>query len=180
MAHTTRGTRTNHPSDVSDEEWAFCAPYLTLLKENAPQRDYPMRAMFNAVRSMVRAGCPRRMIPNGLPRRTTVHQQAQRWIKASCFVAMIHDLRKIVRLLVNERDANPSTVSLDGRTLQSTPESGERAGYVGYKRKKGIEGPFRSRHPGSSPGSDSYCSQRAGTRSGSRFGKRSNSRAETA
>jgi len=26
---------------------------------------------------------------------------------------------------------------LDGRTMQSTPESGERAGYDGYKRKKG-------------------------------------------
>ena len=27
--------------------------------------------------------------------------------------------------------------ALDGRTLQSTPESGSRAGYDGYKRKKG-------------------------------------------
>lgn len=137
MAHKTRGTRTHYPSDVSDEEWAFCAPYLVLMTEDAPQRDYTSRAMFNAVRYMVRAGCPWRMIPNDLPPWSSVHQQAQRWIKAGCFEAMAHDLRKLVRLLLNDRTAEPSVVILDGRTMQSTPESGARAGYDGYKRKKG-------------------------------------------
>ena len=42
--------RKSYPSDVSDEEWAFCAPYLTLMREDAVQRDYSLRAMFNAVR----------------------------------------------------------------------------------------------------------------------------------
>ena len=136
MPHKTRGTKTNYPSDVTDEEWAFCAPYLTLMKEDAPQREYSMRAMFNAVRYMVRAGCPWRMIPNDLPPWYAVHQQAQRWIKAGCFEAMAHDLRRLVRMFA-EKDAHPSAVILDGRTLQSTPESGARAGYDGYKRKKG-------------------------------------------
>lgn len=134
--HKTRGTKTNYPSDVTDEEWAFCAPYLTLMKEDAPQRDYTLRALFNAVRYMVRAGCPWRMIPNDLPPWYAVHQQAQRWIKASCFEALAHDLRKLLRLLT-DKTANPSVTILDGRTMQSTPESGERAGYDGYKRRKG-------------------------------------------
>jgi transposase len=132
----TRGTRTSYPSDVSDEEWEFCAPYLTLMKEDAPQREYTMRGLFNAVRYMVRAGCPWRMIPNDLPPWHTVHQQAQRWIKAGCFEAMAHDLRQILRMLAAKQE-QPSAVILDGRTLQSTPESGSRAGYDGYKRKKG-------------------------------------------
>ena len=136
MAHKTRGTKTNYPSDLSDEEWGFCAPYLMLMKEDAPQRDYSPRAIFNAVRYMVRAGCPWRMIPNDLPPWFTVHQQAQRWIKAGCFEAMAHDLRKILRLLA-ERKIQPTAVIFDGRTLQSTPESGGRAGYDGYKRRKG-------------------------------------------
>jgi transposase len=136
MAHKTRGTKTNYPSDVTDEEWAFCASYLTLMKEDAPQREYPMRTMFNAVRYMVRAGCPWRLIPNDLPPWPAVHQQALRWIKAGCFEAMAHDLREVLRLLV-QKEAQPSAVILDGRTLQSTPESGSRAGYDGYKRKKG-------------------------------------------
>lgn len=132
----TRGTRTNYPSDVSDEEWAFCAPYLTLMKEDAPQREYSLRAMFNAVRYLVRAGCSWRMMPNDLPPWWAVQQQTQRWIAAGCFEAIAQDLRKLLRLLA-ERQAQPSAVILDGRTLQSTPESGARAGYDGYKRKKG-------------------------------------------
>ncbi len=136
MAHKTRGSKTDYASDVSDEEWAFCAPYLTLMKENAPQREYSMRGLFNAVRYMVRAGCPWRMMPNDLPPWYTVHQQARRWIKAGCFEAMAHDLREVLRL-VAQKSAQPSAVILDGRTLQSTPESGSRAGYDGYKRKKG-------------------------------------------
>lgn len=55
-----------YPSDVSDQEWAFCAPYLALMKEDAPQRDHSMRSIFNALRYMVRAGCPWHMIPNDL------------------------------------------------------------------------------------------------------------------
>ena len=49
---------------------------------------------------------------------------------------MAHDLREVLRLAA-EKSAQPSAVILDGRTLQSTPESGHRAGYDGYKRIKG-------------------------------------------
>lgn len=76
------------------------------------------------------------MIPNDFPPGSTVYQQAQRWIAAGCFEAMAHDLRKLLRML-SDKVAEPSAAILDGRTLQSTPESGERAGYDGYKRKKG-------------------------------------------
>ena len=128
--------KSGYPSDVTDEEWAFCAPYLTLMKEDAPQREHSLRAVFNAVRYAVRTGCPWQMIPNDFPPGSTVYQQAQRWIAAGCFEAMSHDLRKLLRLL-NDKAAQPTAAILDGRTLQSTPESGERAGYDGYKRKKG-------------------------------------------
>ena len=60
-------TRTPYPSDASDEEWAFAAPYLTLMKEDAPQRDYPLREVFNGLRWIVRAGSGWRMMPNDLP-----------------------------------------------------------------------------------------------------------------
>lgn len=63
-------------------------------------------------------------------------QQTQRWIKSVCFEAMAHDLRKVLRLLAG-REAAPTAVIYDGRSLQSMPESGGRAGYDEYKRKKG-------------------------------------------
>jgi hypothetical protein len=39
---------TQYPSDVSDEEWSFVAPYLTLCREDAPQREHSLRAVFFA------------------------------------------------------------------------------------------------------------------------------------
>ena len=50
--------KTGYDSDVSDEEWEFCAPYLVLMKEDAPQREHSLREVFNAVRYMARAGSP--------------------------------------------------------------------------------------------------------------------------
>lgn len=129
-------SRKSYPTDVTDEEWAFCAPYLTLMKEEAPQREYPLREIFNALRYMVRAGCPWRMLPNDLVPWTAVYGQTQRWFKAGVFEAMAHDLRMLLRL-AQDREVVPSVAIIDGRTIQSTPESGSRAGYDGYKRKKG-------------------------------------------
>jgi transposase len=131
-----RPIRKNYPSDVNNEEWAYCAPYLTLMKEQAPQREYPLREILNGLRWFVRAGCPWRMMPHDLPPWSAVYQQTQRWITAGCFEAMAHDLRAILRLLTN-RNEEPSAVILDSRTLQSTPESGARGGFDGHKKRKG-------------------------------------------
>jgi len=128
--------RKSYPSDVSDEEWAFCAPYLTLMKEDAPQREYPLRELFNGLRWLVRAGCPWRMMPNDLPPWHAVQQQTQRWLHAGCFENMAEDLRLLLRLSVG-REGAPSAAILDSRTLQSTPESGGRAGFDGAKKRKG-------------------------------------------
>ena len=127
--------KTGYPSDVTDEEWAFCASYLTLMKEDAPQREHALRDIFNALRYLVRYGCPWRGLPNDLPPWQAVHQQAQRWIRAGCFEVMAHDLRKLLRMLA-QREAQPSAVILDGRTMQSTPESGSRAGYDGHNARR--------------------------------------------
>jgi transposase len=128
--------RKSYPSDVSDEEWAFCVLYLTLMCEAAPQRTYPLREIFNALRYLVRTGGAWRMLPHDLPPWHVVYQQTRRWIKAGCFEAMAHDLRAVLRLAL-ERKADPSAVILDSRTIQSTPESGARAGFDGHKKRKG-------------------------------------------
>ena len=130
--------RTGYPSDVSDEEWALCAPYLVLMREDAPQRIYPLRTMFNAVRYLVRAGCGWRMLPNDFPPWAMVHQQTQRWIKSGRFEMMAHDLREVLRVAAG-REAQPTAAILDSRTVQSTPSSGARAGYDGAKRRKGAK-----------------------------------------
>jgi len=129
-------TRKSYPSDVSDAEWEFLLPYLILMREDAPQRDYALRDLFNAMRYVVKTGCQWRFLPHDLPPWSAVYQQARRWLHAGVFEQITHDLRMLVRL-VAEREAQPSATILDARTLQSTPESGSRAGYDGAKKKKG-------------------------------------------
>ena len=99
--------RKGYPRDVSDEERLYCAPYLTLMREDAPQREHPLRELFNGLRWFVRAGCPWRMLPHALLR------------------------------LGAGRTAAPSAAILDSGTLQSPQESGGRTGYDGAKKRKG-------------------------------------------
>ena len=65
-----------------------------------------------------------------------MHQQWSRWRDARVFEFIVHDLDELQRVLLG-RSATPTAIVLDGRTLQSTPESGHRAGYDGAKRRKG-------------------------------------------
>ena len=59
--------RKPYPSDVTDDEWQFVVPYLTPMRLDAPQRDHDLRAVFNAVRWIVRAGAGWRMLPHDSP-----------------------------------------------------------------------------------------------------------------
>ena len=129
-------TRKSYPSDVTDTEWEFLLPYLTLMREDAPQRSNDLREVYDALRYVVKTGCPWRQMPHDLPDWYVVYQQARRWFDAGVFEDVARDLRVILRL-VNGRNEQPSAAILDGRTLQSTPESGARAGYDGAKKKNG-------------------------------------------
>ena len=125
-----------YPTDVTNEEWSFAAPYLVLMDERAPQRQHDLREVFNALRWIVRAGAPWRMLPGDFPPWEAVYQQTRRWLQAGCFEAMVNDLRSVIRV-AQQRQGQPSAMVLDGRTLQSSCESGSRAGYDGYKRRRG-------------------------------------------
>src|SRR5690349_12077908 len=115
--------RKPYPSDVSDEEWALVAPYLTLRTPEAPQRSYDLREVFNALRWLVRTGAHWRMMPHDLPPWPAVYQQMRRWLAAGVFEAIVQDLRVVLRIAAG-REPAPSAAILDARTMQSTPESG--------------------------------------------------------
>ena len=128
--------RKPYPSDVTDEEWAFAAPYLALMRKDAPQREHSLREVFNALRYVVRAGEAWRTMPHDLPPCDVVYVQARRWMAAGMFEAMAQDLRRILRVLEG-RHKEPTAAVFDSRTPQSTPESSVRVGYDGAKRRKG-------------------------------------------
>jgi transposase len=133
---TLSPSRKPYPTDVSDEEWEFVAPYLALMTEDAPQRRHDLREVFNGLRFIVRGGLQWRLMPHDLPPWTAVYQQTRRWMAAGVFETIVHDVRVLLRLAAG-RAPQPTAAILDSRTLQSTPESGGRAGYDGAKRKKG-------------------------------------------
>ena len=133
--------RKAYPSDVSDEEWAFCFSCLTLMKADAPQREHPLRELFNGLHWLARPGSPWRLMPHDLPPWSAVYQQTRRWVRADCFETMAEDLRLLLRLAAQRHDV-PSAVILDSRTVQSTPESGGRAGDDGHKQRKGSKVPI--------------------------------------
>ena len=83
--------RKPYPSDVTADEWNFCLAYLTLMKEDAPQREHSLRELFNGLRWLIRTGSPWRMLPHDLPPWHAVYQQPRRWASAGCFEAMVED-----------------------------------------------------------------------------------------
>ncbi|MET3439000.1 transposase [Sphingomonas sp. 1185] len=89
--------RRPHPSDVSDEGWSLIVPYLLLQREDAGQREYDLREVFNGLRYIVKTGAPWRWMPNDLPPWAAVYQQTQRSLAAGCFEALVDDLRAVLR-----------------------------------------------------------------------------------
>ncbi|PRX21779.1 transposase [Paraburkholderia sp. BL18I3N2] len=110
-----KADRKGYPTDVSDEEWSFAAPYLTLMDVEAPQRKYELRDMFDALRWMARAGAPWRMLPNDFPPWELVYQQTQRWLQAGCFESMVSDLRSLIRLALAVGDSPVRSFSMGAR-----------------------------------------------------------------
>src|SRR5918998_4361557 len=92
-------TRKPYPSDVSDEEWAFVAPYLALVREDAPQRNHDLREVFNGLRWIVRTGSAWRYLPHDLPPWEAVYQQTRRWLQAGGFGGKGHHFWVLFRAL---------------------------------------------------------------------------------
>ena len=135
--------KTGYPSDVSDEGMGVV--------RSVSDADAGRRAATSALtaRTLQRAAlvCTRRLSVADDAQLichpwTAVQQQTQRWLRAGCFEALAEDLRLVLRVVAGRTDA-PSAVILDSRTLQSTPESGGRAGFDGHKKRKRLQTPPR-------------------------------------
>jgi transposase len=80
---------------------------LTVVREDAPQREHPLRAVFNGLRCVLRTGCQWRYMPDDLPPWHTLVQQAPRWSYAGASAAMVHGLRILMHKLA-VRNPQPS------------------------------------------------------------------------
>jgi transposase len=89
MKHRQYGTQ-SVPRDVSDNAWAFVAPSLTLMTEDAPQRNYPLRDIVNGLHRIARGG---RTMAHDAARPAAVGSRLSTdagWMRASVCEAMVH------------------------------------------------------------------------------------------
>jgi transposase len=63
-------------TDVSDEEWEFVLPYLLLSRVDNRSREHDLRALFSAVRYIVKTGNQWRLMPHDLPPWPVAYQQS--------------------------------------------------------------------------------------------------------
>jgi transposase len=114
-------------------------------ENDTENRAHSLREVFNGLRYVASGGVQWRMLPNDLPPWYTVYQQTQRWLKAGVFEQLVHDLRMLLRE-IDGRNPQPRAAIFDGRTLQSTAESGERAKCI-TRSNTGRRPPERCRLP---------------------------------
>ena len=89
--------RRGYLTDVSDEELSFVLPYLLLSRSDNASREHDLRAIFNAVRYVVKGGNQWRLIPNDLPPWPAAYQQMRRWMRAGCFERIVEDVQPLLR-----------------------------------------------------------------------------------
>lgn len=63
-------------------KWAFVVLYRLLMKDDAPQAVSSLRLVLSGLRSMVRTGCPWRMLSNDLPPRDAGVGHSARHLRA--------------------------------------------------------------------------------------------------
>jgi transposase len=112
--------RPAYPTDVSDDAWAFGAPSLPLMTEDAPQRDHSRREVLHGRGGIGRAGAAWRLRPHALPPGPTVDQHRQRGLPAGVCATIVQAL-------------------CDSRPLPAPCASGTRAGDAGAQRRRGAQ-----------------------------------------
>ena len=147
--------RKPYSSNVSDDEWAFVAPYLTLMTEDAPQREYPLREVVCVQRGGRRSSQWYRIVSMDetfiLPPESRItlaewHQtpaSVRRWVIDLC--AENNQLRETVEVLqelIHRNSQNSSQPSSQDRPEQkptreasgSPRQRGGQPGHPGHHR----------------------------------------------
>jgi putative transposase len=114
--------RRGYPSDLSDAEWSLIEPLLPAPRWGAPAggrpEAHPRREIVNAIRYLVRCGCPWRSLPADFPPWQTVYHHFHRW-QADGTTARIHDALRGQARRVAGRDREPTAAVIDSQSVRA-------------------------------------------------------------
>jgi len=123
-------SRKCYPSDLSDEQWEQIRALIPVPPQHGPQHNlygapnlYSRREVINAIRYILRTGCPWRYLPHDFPPWDLVYSYFQTWTRNGTW-ERVHDvLRRRVRKQAGKR-ARATAGSLDSQSVPSTATGG--------------------------------------------------------
>jgi putative transposase len=87
-----------YQSDVTDEEWAILEPLIPAAKPGGCPQEIERWEIVNGILSVLRSGCPWRMLPHDFPNWSTVYLYFREWKLADIWEMVNAALRREVRV----------------------------------------------------------------------------------
>jgi putative transposase len=128
-----------YPTDLTDCQWDCIKELIPPAKPGGRPRSLEMRAVINAILSIVVSGCQWRMLPREYPAWQSVYTYFQQWRDNRTWRQIHNTLHAQVRKRVG-RHKHPTAGALDSQSVKTTQLPGVRGSDSG-KRVKG-----RKRH----------------------------------
>jgi putative transposase len=132
-------TRKPYPTDLSDPEWDYIAPFVGQKAGRGRRRTVNIREIVNAISYMNKTGCQWNMIPHDFPEPGHISYYYYLWQEDGTLDTILNTLRRDVRVSEG-RDPEPSAAILDRQSVKIAGK-GDDVGFDGNKRIKG-----RKRH----------------------------------
>src|SRR5947209_17526821 len=96
-----------YPTDLSDAEWEYLQRHLPTKRSRGRPCEHPLRAILDAIFSLLRTGCPWRYWPRDFPPWQTVYYHFRRFRLTGVWHHPLAALRAIERERVG-RNSQPS------------------------------------------------------------------------